>query len=56
MLFLCEISYFCNVMDVLSPQQRHKNMTSIRSKNSKPEVLVRKYLWCNGFRYRKNNS
>lgn len=56
MLFLCEISYFCNGMDVLSPQQRHKNMTSIRSKNSKPEVLVRKYLWRNGFRYRKNNS
>lgn len=42
-------------MDRLTPQQRHKNMVSIRSKNTKPEVLVRKYLWRNGFRYRLNN-
>lgn len=30
-------------------------MASIRSKNTKPEVIVRKYLWRNGFRYRLNN-
>lgn len=30
-------------------------MASIHSVNTKPEVLVRKYLWRNGFRYRKNN-
>ena len=46
--------YFCN-MDVLTHEQRHKNMASIRSMNTKPEVLVRKYLWRNGFRYRLNN-
>lgn len=31
-------------------------MASIHSTNTKPEVLVRKYLWRNGFRYRKNNA
>ena len=29
-------------------------MSHIRSKNSKPEELVRKYLFAHGFRYRKN--
>lgn len=42
-------------VDVLNKQQRHKNMVSIRSKNTKPEVLVRKFLWKRGFRYRLNN-
>lgn len=42
-------------MDRLTPQQRHKNMASIRSANTKPEILVRKYLWRQGFRYRLNN-
>ena len=30
------------------------NMSHIRSKNSKPEELVRKHLFSKGFRYRKN--
>lgn len=30
-------------------------MVSIRSANTKPEILVRKYLWRHGFRYRLNN-
>jgi DNA mismatch endonuclease (patch repair protein) len=42
-------------MTTLTPQQRHKNMAAIRSKNTKPEVLVRNYLWKHGFRYRLNN-
>lgn len=42
-------------MDTISPQQRHRNTVSVRSKNTEPEVLVRKYLWRNGFRYRLNN-
>lgn len=33
---------------------RSKNMSHIRSTNSKPEELVRKYLFAHGFRYRKN--
>lgn len=42
-------------MDILTPQQRHKSMASVHSKNTKPEVLVRKFLWNEGFRYTLNN-
>lgn len=42
-------------MDVLTPQQRHNVMAAIRSTNTKPEVMVRKFLWRQGFRYRLNN-
>jgi DNA mismatch endonuclease (patch repair protein) len=41
-------------MDVLTPEQRHKNMSQIRSKNTSIEVLLRKALWREGIRYRKN--
>ena len=37
-----------------SKEVRSMNMSHIRSKNSKPEELVRKYLCSKGFRYRKN--
>ena len=37
-----------------SKEVRSMNMSYIRSKNSKPEELVRKYLFSKGFRYRKN--
>ena len=43
-------------MDKLSPEQRHKNMAAIRSKNTKPEMIVRKGLWSRGFRYRLNHK
>ena len=33
---------------------RSINMSHIRSTNSKPEEIVRKYLFSKGFRYRKN--
>ena len=39
-------------MDVHSPKQRSFNMSKIRGKNTKPEILVRKWLWRKGFRYR----
>lgn len=41
-------------MDVLTPEQRKKNMQHIRSKDTKIEVLLRKALWQRGYRYRKN--
>lgn len=41
--------------DHLSPQQRHANMAAIHAKDTKPEVMVRKYLWHQGFRYRLNH-
>lgn len=34
---------------------RSRNMSHIRSTNSKPEEKVRKYLFSKGFRYRKND-
>jgi DNA mismatch endonuclease (patch repair protein) len=39
-------------MDVLTTEQRHYNMSRIHSKNTKPELIVRKFLWSKGFRYR----
>jgi DNA mismatch endonuclease (patch repair protein) len=39
-----------------SPQVRSYNMSRIRSKNTKPEELVRKYLFSRGLRYRKNDK
>jgi len=39
-------------MDVHTKEQRHYNMSRIRSKNTKPELIVRKYLWGQGYRYR----
>ena len=41
-------------VDRLTPEQRRKNMRSIRSKDTKIEVLLRKELWKRGYRYRKN--
>ena len=41
--------------DVHTPEQRSFNMSRIRNKNTKPEELVRKYLFAQGFRYRKND-
>ena len=40
--------------DTHSKETRSYNMSHIRSTNSKPEELVRKYLFSKGFRYRKN--
>lgn len=35
-------------------KKRSELMSKIRSKNTKPEIKVRKALWALGFRYRKN--
>ncbi len=40
--------------DVLTPEQRRKNMQHIRSENTSIEVMLRKALWNKGYRYRKN--
>ena len=39
---------------MFSKQRRHEIMSSIRSKNTKPELLLRKALFAQGFRYRIN--
>lgn len=43
-------------MDVLTPEQRRRNMQAIRSKDTKIEILLAKALWKKGYRYRKNNK
>ncbi len=43
-------------MDVHDEKTRSYNMSRIRGINTKPEELVRKYLFSCGFRYRKNDK
>ena len=40
--------------DTMTPEQRHRCMSHIRSKATKPELLVRQWLWGHGYRYRLN--
>ncbi|MBA4408897.1 MAG: very short patch repair endonuclease [Odoribacter sp.] len=40
--------------DVHDSATRSYNMSRIKGKNTKPEMLVRKFLFANGFRYRLN--
>ena len=41
-------------MDTMTKDQRHRNMQSIKSKDTKPEKILCKALWHSGIRYRKN--
>lgn len=43
-------------MDVHSKETRSYNMSRIKNKNTKPEEMVRKFLFSKGFRYRKNDK
>ncbi len=42
-------------MDKLNKEQRHRCMSAIKSRDTKPELLVRKFLFGHGFRYRLNH-
>lgn len=42
--------------DVHDKVTRSYNMSRIRNKNTQPEILVRKFLFANGFRYRINDK
>lgn len=42
-------------MDKMDKEQRHRCMAAIKGKNTKPELLVRKFLFSRGFRYRLNH-
>ena len=39
----------------MTPEQRHRCMAAIKGKDTKPEMIVRKYLFSRGLRYRVNN-
>lgn len=43
-------------MDVHEKKTRSYNMSRIKGKDTKPEEIVRKYLFSQGFRYRKNDK
>lgn len=46
-----------NVMaDVHDKETRSFNMSRVRSKDTKPEMLIRKFLFANGFRYRLHDK
>ena len=40
--------------DVLTPEQRRRNMQNIHQKDTSIELCLRKALWKKGYRYRKN--
>jgi DNA mismatch endonuclease (patch repair protein) len=42
--------------DVHSKEARSKNMAAIKGKNTKPELLVRKFLHANGYRYKLHDK
>lgn len=41
--------------DVHDKQTRSYNMSKIKGKNTNPEIIVRKYLFSKGFRFRVND-
>lgn len=43
-------------MDIKSVEERSKNMSAIHSKNTKPEVYLRKLLFAKGYRYGLNSK
>ena len=38
--------------DKMTPEQRHHSMSQVKRKNTKPEILVRRFLFAHGFRFR----
>ncbi len=42
--------------DILTNAQRHTYMAAIHGKDTKPEMVVRRWLWGHGYRYRLNHK
>ena len=38
--------------DRMTPEQRHRCMSRIKGRDTKPELVVRRWLWKQGYRYR----
>jgi len=49
-------NYLYRMADVHSKEIRSKNMAAIKGKNTKPEMLVRRFLHANGFRYKLHDK
>lgn len=45
-------TYVGHMVDTLTPEQRRKSMSSVRSKNTSPELVLRRALFALGYRYR----
>jgi DNA mismatch endonuclease (patch repair protein) len=45
---------YSNMADIFSKEKRSKLMSKVTGKETKPEIMVRKYLFSKGFRFRKN--
>ncbi|WP_312955375.1 very short patch repair endonuclease [Stutzerimonas nitrititolerans] len=43
-------------MDIVDPARRSQMMAAIRGKNTKPEMLVRRFLHAHGFRFRLHRA
>jgi DNA mismatch endonuclease (patch repair protein) len=48
--------YLCSMADVHSKEIRSYNMSQIKGKNTRPEMLVRKFLHASGFRYKLHDK
>lgn len=46
--------YLRNMADKMTKEQRHRCMSNIKDRNTKPEMIVRRYLHAHGYRYRIN--
>jgi DNA mismatch endonuclease (patch repair protein) len=53
---LNQIHYLCIMADVHTKKQRSYNMSQIRSKNTKPEMIVRSWLHKQGYRFRLHDK
>ena len=42
--------------DVMTPEQRSRCMAAVKGKDTKPEMIVRKYLFSKGLRYRLHDK
>lgn len=52
-VYLC-IDFLHTMTDRMTPEQRHRCMSHIHSKGTKPELRVRRWLWSHEYRYRLN--
>ncbi len=50
------VSIFVIMADVHSKETRSYNMSRIKSKDTKPEIIVRKFLFSHGFRFRLHDK
>ena len=53
--FSVHLRYKDIMTDTMTPEQRSRCMAAVKSKDTKPELMVRKFLFARGLRYRLNN-